>query len=104
MGEGFGAKSLYPSPIHRRPGIELPSPARGEGKCGLGSPPSFARDDTRHCEHIPHQSSCEAAVHGATCFSASRNSAVSVTPISPSVTIGTNIRSTWNVLAVRTIR
>jgi hypothetical protein len=45
-------------------------------------------------EHPPYSSS-PAAVHGATHRSSTRNSAVSVTPNSPSVTIGTNILSTW---------
>src|SRR5262249_40392842 len=45
--------------------------------------------------YLPPESSSDAAVHGATYFSASRSNAVSVTPNRPSVTIGTNILSTW---------
>jgi uncharacterized protein len=34
MGEGCRCTRRYPSPIHRSPTTELPSPAGGEGRCG----------------------------------------------------------------------
>jgi hypothetical protein len=53
MGEGFAlSMSFHPSPIHRNPFIEMPSPARGEGIFGLDSPRRFSARIVRNPQPI----------------------------------------------------